>query len=110
MAALEPDADGGRRSLVEVVPLTGRSHQIRVHLAWLGCPVHGDALYGGPARSPAGRLWLHAAGIVFPDPRDGSRRAFAAPLCLASSSRAVVPDAHLPAGVGRRAESRTACQ
>jgi RluA family pseudouridine synthase len=38
-------------------PLTGRTHQIRVHLAHLGNPVIGDVLYGGP---PSGRLWLHA--------------------------------------------------
>jgi 23S rRNA-/tRNA-specific pseudouridylate synthase len=38
-------------------PLTGRTHQIRVHLAHLGNPVIGDTLYGGP---PSGRLWLHA--------------------------------------------------
>ena len=38
-------------------PITGRTHQIRAHLAHLGCPVIGDVLYGG---APSSRLWLHA--------------------------------------------------
>ncbi|MDR2560337.1 MAG: RluA family pseudouridine synthase [Holophagales bacterium] len=38
-------------------PITGRTHQIRAHLAHLGCPVIGDVLYGGV---PSNRLWLHA--------------------------------------------------
>ena len=40
-------------SLLELQPLTGRTHQLRVHCAWLGCPILGDPQYGG--RSPAGR-------------------------------------------------------
>lgn len=63
-------------------PLTGRSHQLRVHLAWLGCPVLGDPLYGDRRGTPAGRLWLHAAAIVFPHPADNRRVAIRSPLCL----------------------------
>jgi 23S rRNA-/tRNA-specific pseudouridylate synthase len=57
-------------SLVELEPVTGRSHQLRVHLAWLGCPISGDRLYGRDANPPA-PLALHAASIVFPHPRTG---------------------------------------
>ena len=41
-----PLASGGGRSLVEVLPETGRKHQIRVHAQWMGYPVTGDKLYG----------------------------------------------------------------
>jgi 23S rRNA pseudouridine1911/1915/1917 synthase len=44
-------------SLVELRPITGRTNQLRVHCAWLGHPIVGDTLYGGP---PADRLYLHA--------------------------------------------------
>ena len=56
-------------SLVECRPLTGRTHQIRVHLAHAGFPIIGDDLYGvtGPAID---RHALHAASIVFRHPRD----------------------------------------
>ena len=56
------------RSLLAVQPLTGRSHQIRVHLAWIGHAVVGDHLYGTP-QSPeqsAPRLALHARKLVVP--------------------------------------------
>jgi len=67
-------ATGSGRSLVEARPLTGRKHQIRVHLAALGCPVAGDGRYGGPpsrGRRPAPRLWLHAAGLSLAHPATG---------------------------------------
>ena len=61
---------GGEASLLELTPLTGRSHQLRVHLAWLGCPIVGDRLYGyDPA--PASQLALHAAAIRFLHPASG---------------------------------------
>lgn len=63
--------DDDLRSLVALEPVTGRSHQLRVHLAWLGHPIVGDRLYGprgGPAAAP---LALHAAAIAFPHPEDG---------------------------------------
>jgi 23S rRNA pseudouridine1911/1915/1917 synthase len=56
---------------------TGRTHQIRVHLASLGHPVAGDRLYGG---RPAGRIFLHAWRIGFVSPATGERVAVEAPL------------------------------
>lgn len=54
------------RMLLE--PVTGRSHQLRVHLQAIGHPIVGDALYGG---APAARLMLHAAHLALPHPADG---------------------------------------
>lgn len=60
------------RALVAVELLTGRKHQIRVHLAGLGCPVTGDRDYG--ARSdPVGRVCLHAWQLAFEHPIEGRR-------------------------------------
>ncbi len=47
----------GERALVRLIPHTGRTHQLRVHLAALGCPILGDIRYGG---TPHQRLMLHA--------------------------------------------------
>lgn len=66
------------RTLVELEPVTGRSHQLRAHLAWLGCPISGDPLYG-PRDGGAGRLALHAATLEFPHPDDGRVLRLAAP-------------------------------
>lgn len=57
----------GTGALVLVQPHTGRSHQIRVHLSWLGWPITGDALYGRQSKESieaAGRLMLHARKLV----------------------------------------------
>jgi tRNA pseudouridine32 synthase / 23S rRNA pseudouridine746 synthase len=53
----------GGQSWLELRPKTGRTHQIRVHCAALGCPVVGDPTYGGPAGVP---LHLHARAISIP--------------------------------------------
>ncbi len=79
-------ADG--RTLVEAEPLTGRTHQIRVHAAEHGFPVLGDALYGG---TPAERVFLHAASISLRHPATGEPVSFATPLAAvveAASERA----------------------
>lgn len=67
-----------RYSLLEVNPRTGRTHQIRVHLASIGHPVVGDRLYGAKVQPPwAGRLMLHALSLEFASP-DGKRMKFEA--------------------------------
>lgn len=61
-----------RYSLLEVRLETGRKHQIRIHLAGLGCPVIGDDVYNAKT-NPAGRLGLHAWKLAFAHPITGKR-------------------------------------
>ena len=61
---------------VELEPVTGRSHQLRVHLASLGHPILGDDLYGGPAEKLADRLLLHAMELAFRHPSTGEALRF----------------------------------
>lgn len=63
---------------VSLAPLTGRTHQLRVHMAYLGCPILGDSLYG-TAASATDRLCLHAASLEITIP-GGLRKVFKAPL------------------------------
>jgi len=82
------DSKFGKFTLLEVRIDTGRTHQIRVHLASLRHPVVGDALYGAPremsAKNEAGislpRNFLHAAALRFQHPRSGDALSFARPL------------------------------
>lgn len=62
-------------SLVELRPITGRTHQLRVHMQYLHVPIHGDRVYG----KPADRLYLHAAKLEITIP-SGDRRVFEAPV------------------------------
>lgn len=72
----EPEA-----TRVELSPLTGRSHQLRVHLLSLGHPILGDRFYAPPdALAAADRLQLHAARIGFRHPEGGAPVAFEAPV------------------------------
>ena len=68
------------RSLVELELETGRTHQIRVHMAHLGCPLTGDFLYGREDRGLIGRPALHSAALELDHPVTGARLRFAAPL------------------------------
>jgi 23S rRNA pseudouridine1911/1915/1917 synthase len=68
-------------TLLEVHPITGRTHQIRLHLAFLGCPVVGDTVYGRrKATVPLGRHFLHAARLTIRLPRAAQPHTFQAPL------------------------------
>ena len=74
----------GAFTLLEARIGTGRTHQIRVHLASIGHPVAGDTLYGAPAKveghPPLGRYFLHAHRIRFRQPSTGEEIALESPL------------------------------
>ncbi len=68
-------------SLLDVFPKTGRTHQIRVHLAFIGCPVVGDNVYGPrKQRIKMKRHFLHAAAITFTLPGSDKRLTVESPL------------------------------
>ena len=74
---IERDATLGRTRLA-LQPISGRSHQLRVHLAAIGHPILGDGLYAAPAVAGAApRLLLHASRLAFTHPLDGTAVAFA---------------------------------
>ncbi len=80
--------------IVEAEPLTGRTHQIRVHAAENRFPILGDALYGG---SPFQRVCLHAAEIKFKHPATGEEITFSSPVDFASDSREMLRSALIDA-------------
>jgi 23S rRNA pseudouridine1911/1915/1917 synthase len=68
-------------TLLEVHPITGRTHQIRIHMEFLGCPIAGDVVYGLRKPSvPLKRHFLHAARLVLPLAGESSPRTFQSPL------------------------------
>ncbi len=76
-----------RFTLVEAYPRTGRTHQLRVHFAWLGHPIVGDTLYGAPRVAQLGieklepaRIFLHAAALQFRHPTTGQIMSFTSSL------------------------------
>jgi 23S rRNA pseudouridine1911/1915/1917 synthase len=87
------DTPFGKFTLLEVKIDTGRTHQIRVHMASLGHPITGDTLYGAPKEMRAGhgkhgdatsislpRNFLHAAELELSHPRTGAKLSFQSPL------------------------------
>jgi 23S rRNA (cytosine1962-C5)-methyltransferase len=80
----------GSRSLVEAQPLTGRTHQIRVHATEQGFPILGDTLYGGTG---ADRVCLHAQELAFHHPRGGESVTFKAPVDFSANSRLLLRQA-----------------
>ena len=75
--ALEETANGRQR--VRLWPQTGRTHQLRLHLAHLGAPILGDRLYGPRLNEPP-RLLLHAERLELPETDEYPARSFVAPL------------------------------
>lgn len=70
-----------KHTLLEVHPHTGRTHQIRLHLAFLGCPIVGDTVYGHRQPSiPLNRHFLHAYRLEVTLPGEKTTRIFEAPL------------------------------
>ena len=77
------DSVGRRAALVALSPLTGRTHQLRAHLAAIGTPIMGDRRYGSRIRQGGlfgGPLQLHARTLEFDHPVSGSRLRLTAPL------------------------------
>ena len=70
----------GNTTRIELEPVTGRTHQLRVHLQAIGHPILGDALYATPEQQAlAPRLLLHAHALALPHPRLGETIAFHSP-------------------------------
>ena len=75
-------ASHGKAAWLALMPLTGRTHQLRVHCTLLGTPIAGDRKYGGrgaPLAAAGGRLQLHARELVLPY-ADGGNLRLRAPL------------------------------
>jgi tRNA pseudouridine32 synthase/23S rRNA pseudouridine746 synthase len=71
------EQDGTTR--VRLMPLTGRSHQLRVHMAELGHPILGDRLYASGAARDFPRLMLHAESLRFRHPDGGKAQTYSVP-------------------------------
>lgn len=70
----------GNVTRVRLTPITGRTHQLRVHMMEIGHPILGDQFYAtGEALAAADRLQLHAEMLSFAHPADGLERTFTAP-------------------------------
>lgn len=83
----------GPRFLVELELETGRTHQIRVHMAHIGCPLTGDFLYGAENRALISRPALHSARLELAHPITGERLSFTAP--LPADMAAMIPEENI---------------
>ncbi|MBR1392536.1 MAG: RluA family pseudouridine synthase [Ruminococcus sp.] len=72
-------SSNGRYTLLSVVPVTGRTHQIRVHFSFISCPLAGDSMYGGSTED-IDRQALHCSRLVFTSPADGVTHTVISPL------------------------------
>lgn len=68
----------GEFSLVRLYPLTGRTHQLRVHMSYIGTPIYGDSMYGAPQRGKKTRL--HCRAITFNHPISKRKTTISAPV------------------------------
>jgi len=95
---------GGGYALLSLRPKTGRTHQLRAHLAYLGLPIAGDLRYGGgPGPRDLRRQFLHAARLTLDRPSDGRRLSAWSelPADLAASLQEVgISSPALPEGIG----------
>jgi 23S rRNA (cytosine1962-C5)-methyltransferase len=98
-AELRRDKHVGGYTLLEAMPFTGRTHQIRVHAAESGFPILGDTLYGG---SPFQRVCLHAAEISFQHPATNEAVTFTAPANFETDARLALRAAIMEGGSGSR--------
>lgn len=90
-------AEGNGCTLLDVHILTGRTHQIRVHMKHIGHPVCGDPIYGHPKGVRVPRLMLHAYSLSFTHPATDQRMTFIAPVpgefAKGMRSGGIVPEA-----------------
>lgn len=106
VTAYEVLATGGGYALLSLHPLTGRTHQIRAHLTYLGLPIAGDVRYGGgPGPTGLSRQFLHASRLRLDRPLDGERLHAWSELppdlrASLDASGVRVPSDALPVGVG----------
>lgn len=77
------EASDGKHSLLRLEPKTGRTHQLRVHLAYIGCPILGDKVYG---KQVGDRLYLHAHQLEITIP-GSERKTFISPVPESFSER-----------------------
>lgn len=80
-------ASDGKESLAYLSPETGRTHQLRVHMAYINTPIHGDRVYG----KEADRMYLHAYRLEVTIP-DGQRKVFEAPIPQEFMTRIIEED------------------
>ena len=82
-----PHKEGGKLTWLALEPLTGRTHQLRVHCAEMGWPILGDAIYGSAPRSGGPPLHLHAREIIVPLYKNRAPIAVTAPVPLHMRAR-----------------------